>query len=238
VRSYQAFGLLYAARNARARDSAEASAIFLWAGRAFGRRVVRDGFGDASAVYTFNTAALEILAAARAQGLRTVLEQTIAPRAIEEELMRDEQARHRDWEPPRLKSDASDATAERESQEWGLADLIVCGSEFVRDGIQRCGGPVSRCVVVPYGVDAAVCPKPSEPRAGSSARPDDGHEALERAPAALAATRRCRALPSSAGSTVMLVTTAAELSRYIDLRRSAQRCLTGVKRADVFSHHL
>lgn len=234
VRSYQAFGLLYAARNARARDSAEASAIFLWAGRAFGRRVVREGFGDASAVYTFNTAALEILAAARAQGLRTVLEQTIAPRAIEEELMRDEQARHRDWEPPLLKSDATAATAERESQEWDLADLIVCGSEFVRDGIRRCGGPVSRCVVVPYGVDAAVCPKPSEPRAGRPLRVlTVGHVALRKgAPYALAAAKAMQGVAEFrwVGPVMLRDSAAAELSRYIDLGGA-------VPRSDVAAHY-
>src|SRR5262249_26998163 len=37
--------------------------------------------------------------------------------------------------------------------EWQLADIIVCGSSFVRDGIADCGGPAERCVVVPYGVD-------------------------------------------------------------------------------------
>ena len=34
-----------------------------------------------------------------------------------------------------------------------LADLIICGSEFVCEGIRGCHGPVEKCVVVPYGVD-------------------------------------------------------------------------------------
>lgn len=36
------------------------------------------GFGAAAAVYTFNSAGLELQHAARKRGLRTVLEQTIA----------------------------------------------------------------------------------------------------------------------------------------------------------------
>jgi glycosyltransferase involved in cell wall biosynthesis len=44
---------------------------------------------------------------------------------------------------------------QREEAEWEEANLIVCGSDFVRDGIARSGGPVERCVVVPYGVDAS-----------------------------------------------------------------------------------
>jgi glycosyltransferase involved in cell wall biosynthesis len=41
---------------------------------------------------------------------------------------------------------------ERERMEWKAADLILCGSEFVREGIRAMGGPVERCRVVPYGV--------------------------------------------------------------------------------------
>ena len=40
--------------------------------------------------------------------------------------------------------------------EWEGADVILCGSEFVRAGIQSCGGPVERCSVAPYGVDFPI----------------------------------------------------------------------------------
>ncbi len=46
-----------------------------------------------------------------------------------------------------------DAWHKREEEEWQLANTIVCGSDFVRDSIGACGGPVERCVTVPYGVD-------------------------------------------------------------------------------------
>jgi glycosyltransferase involved in cell wall biosynthesis len=134
-------------------DWEKLSAVHLWAGSEFGRRVVHDGFGDAVAVYTFNTAALEILRAARERGLFTVMEQTIAPRAMEEMLLAEEQERFPGWDPPRQRGGAADATVEREAEEWALADVITCGSEFVRNSIASCGGPVERCVVVPYGVD-------------------------------------------------------------------------------------
>lgn len=234
VRSYPAFGLLYAARNAMARDSAEASAVYLWAGRSFGRRVVRDGFGAASAVYAFNTAALEILTAARAQGLRTILEQTIAPRAIEEQLMHGEHARHPDWEPPLVKSDAATATMDREAQEWGLADLIVCGSDFVRDGIKRCGGPADRCKVVPYGVDAVARPTPSKARGDRPLRVlTVGHVGLRKgAPYVLAASKAVRGAAEFrwVGPVMVHDGAAAELSRYIDVRGA-------VPRGDVAAHY-
>ena len=46
--------------------------------------------------------------------------------------------------------------------EWETADSIICGSEFVRDGIRASGGPVERCCVVPYGVrPTGVAPRRS-----------------------------------------------------------------------------
>jgi glycosyltransferase involved in cell wall biosynthesis len=158
IRSYPFFGLAYYALQKRAQTPEAIGKAHLWAGKNFGKKVVRDGFGEAGAVYTFNTAAFEILSAARRLGLFTVVEQTIVPRAIEEILLAECQARYAGWEPERLQNPAAVKLAQREQAEWRQADLIVCGSEFVRDGIRQCGGPVERCVVVPYGVDSRFAP--------------------------------------------------------------------------------
>src|SRR5690242_3947902 len=77
VRSYPLFGLKYYARLKRAKNLEAMSRVHLWGGQQFGQKVVRDGFADADAVYTFNTAALEILTDARKHNLFTVVEQTI-----------------------------------------------------------------------------------------------------------------------------------------------------------------
>jgi glycosyltransferase involved in cell wall biosynthesis len=45
--------------------------------------------------------------------------------------------------------------ADRERSEWRLADLVICASDFVRDGVIASGGDAGKCVVVPYGVDAS-----------------------------------------------------------------------------------
>jgi glycosyltransferase involved in cell wall biosynthesis len=155
IRSYPMLGLEYYLRRALARNPEARSKVFLWVGEKFGRLVSRDGFGSAGGVYAFTTAALEIFKAARQNGLMTVLEQTIAPRAVEEELIAAEHRYFPEWEPSRGRGASTEQTIERERAEWQLADLIICGSEFVRQGVARCGGPTERCVVVPYGVDAA-----------------------------------------------------------------------------------
>jgi len=154
IRSYPLLGLEYYVRQALARDPEARSKVFLGIGRKFGTLVKQDGFGTAGAVYAFNTAALEILKAAKQKGLITVLEQTIAPRALEEELLAEEHRHFPNWEPIRNRGASTVETIEREAAEWQLADLVICGSEFVRQGVAHCGGPIEKCLVVPYGVDA------------------------------------------------------------------------------------
>lgn len=166
VRSFPAFATACYMRRSCAHDAESRSFAYLRAGERFGRLVAQSGFGDARAVYAFNTAALEIFEAAKRAGLYTALDQTIAPRAFEEDALAEEQARFHGWEPPRLRGSATLATIERERREWALADMILCPSEFVRQAIAHCGGPVERCVVAPYGADQRYAPSPSKPRVG------------------------------------------------------------------------
>jgi glycosyltransferase involved in cell wall biosynthesis len=156
VRSYPMLGFEYYIRKTLARDHDAKSRVFLSAGKKFGGRVSRDGFGNAGAVYAFTTAALEILSRAKQCGLITVLEQTIAPRAVEEDLLAEEQRLYPGWEQPRNCGRLTDEIIERERQEWSIADLIICGSEFVREGMARCGASTDKCVVVPYGVEVSI----------------------------------------------------------------------------------
>lgn len=233
VSAYPAFGLTYYLRTRRAVDAEQLSRVFLWAGQTFGARVLRHGLGQASAVYTFNTAALEILEAARQRGLSTVVEQTIVPRAIEEQLLAAEQTRHPGWETAPRAGRAGAATAEREAREWALADLIVCGSEFVRSGIRQLGGPVDRCVVVPYGVDMPASPT----RLAAGRQPLRvllvGHVSLRKgAPYALAAAKALKNVAQFrwVGPVMIQDHAAIALSKHIDL-------IGTVPRGDVSAHY-
>ncbi len=156
--AFTGMGFEYARRLARARSVDERTEAYLWSGREFCRRVVENGFGSANAVYTFNSAGLEILQAARERGLKCVMEQTIAPSSFEQEILRKEAEAFPGWERPVTHGAVMDEYAQREKDEWALADLIVCGSDFVREGIAACGGPVDKCVVVPYGIESEVAP--------------------------------------------------------------------------------
>lgn len=152
VSAFQSFGFAYARKCAGARTATEATAVSLEYGRQFAELVVRKGFGQADAVYAYRSAALEIFQAARKQGLITVLDQTIAPKKIEDNLLHWEYEEASGWDG-HDRDDLLDAYAERERREWELADLILCGSDFVRDGVIRSGGAPEKCRVVPTGAD-------------------------------------------------------------------------------------
>lgn len=154
ITAFTNFGLAFHRRRSTAQSAGEAGAATLWGCREFSRRVVRHGFGQAKGLYAFNGAALEQLVAARAAGIFTILEQCMAPLALLDDLLSEEAAAFPAWAAAgEAGSSAQRALAEREKAEWAEADLIVCGSDFVKRGIGACGGPEDRCVVVPYGVD-------------------------------------------------------------------------------------
>jgi glycosyltransferase involved in cell wall biosynthesis len=156
ISAYNGLGIRYAIRRARAKTADEQAKVFLWAGQAFCKELIRSGLGDASHTFSYNSAGLEWMRYAKSRGLKNILEQTIAPKEFELQLLNAEQQRFPGWEISQAGA-ASSLLAEycqREKAEWDEADLILCGSQFVKDGIAACGGPLSRCEVVPYGVDA------------------------------------------------------------------------------------
>jgi glycosyltransferase involved in cell wall biosynthesis len=158
ITAFPEFGSQYAIRLRAARLTGRYREAFLWGGRKFNDLVVRESWNGASAVYVFNSAGLEILRTAQQKGLRRFIEQTIAPSAVEQKLLDVEYAAWPGWQSFAGNRDKAEAYADRERQEWELADTIVCGSEFVVDGIKQVGGRWDKCVVVPYGVDCPAAP--------------------------------------------------------------------------------
>ena len=154
ITAFTAFGRQYAQRLRRAATPSDTTSTVIWAGRTFCKKIIGCGLGDAAAVYTFNNAGLELLQHARERGRFTVMEQTIAPKQIECDWLRGEHEKFPDWEPAPAQDRFLNEFIAREADEWQAADVIICGSEFVREGIAQCGGPVHRCKVVPYGVDS------------------------------------------------------------------------------------
>ncbi|OGV66974.1 MAG: hypothetical protein A2498_09290 [Lentisphaerae bacterium RIFOXYC12_FULL_60_16] len=148
----------------------------LWAGEQFNRQILasQPWANGCNVFYGFKTAALELLVSARSAGVHGILEQTSAPLTIEQRIMTDAARRWPGWENVPVPWPAYSA---REREEWRQAASIVCGSEFVREGLVTEGVPAGKIHVVPYGV---------EPPAVS----DPGSADLARVPACLHLARR------------------------------------------------
>jgi glycosyltransferase involved in cell wall biosynthesis len=126
-------------------------------------------------VYAFNGAALEIFQAAKAQGLRTILDQTAAPWRWNTTMLTEERQRWPGWETQTGEVDESGLLTHREESEWRLADVIITGSDFCKNTLSQTGGPVERAVKLSY----PLTKRQSEPR---------------RFPAAFTQTRKLRVL--------------------------------------------
>lgn len=168
ITTFPGFALRYWLRERRSRSVADANEVYLWAGQRFCSLVASHGFGDATGVYVFESAGLEILQRAKRLGLKTVTEQSIAPREITFRILAEEYDRFPGWEAGMPNAAAVGVLTAREREEWALSDVILCGSEFVAGGIGECGGPRTRCTIVPYGVDARFAN--NEPRLRGGAR--------------------------------------------------------------------
>jgi glycosyltransferase involved in cell wall biosynthesis len=221
ITAFTSFGLEYARRLAAAGTRAEVTAAHLWVGRTFCELILRRGLNGASGVYTFNSAGLELLRHARVRGLLRVMEQTSAPAEVEDELLAAEHSAFPGWEPAPGADPYRAEFAAREQAEWECSDLILCGSEFVREGIAKCGGPIDRCAVVPYGVDC-VAPANEKRERGSRLRvlivggvrlQKGAHYVLEAARAlrGLAEFRWC-------GGVALLPEAASQLKEHVELR--------------------
>lgn len=153
ITSFEFLGLTYAFGRGKARSSTELTTLYAKINKRFCQKIARHDLGSASLVWGFNSASVELFSAARKQGLRCILEQTILPRSEEDKLMAEECAR---W--PELCNEQhpskENPLARRESVEWELADHIVVGSEFVAEGLKRCGVSSDKISVIPYGVGA------------------------------------------------------------------------------------
>jgi glycosyltransferase involved in cell wall biosynthesis len=152
VISFDSLGLWYYYQRRKRNSVTSLAALFANVNHRFGQRVISRGLNGTRYVWGFNRASWEIFAHARQRGIKCILEQSMAPRALELGLLTEEIKRWPKWQlddcPP-----VTDALAKREIAEWRLADKIVCPSDFVAGALQREGVDPDNLSVIPYGID-------------------------------------------------------------------------------------
>ncbi|MEO1392662.1 MAG: glycosyltransferase family 4 protein [Cyanobacteria bacterium J06634_5] len=156
ITAFTIFGYEYAWRRRHAKSIGEMTAVHLWAGKKFNQLIIRQGFGSATTVYGYNSACEQLMREAKKKGLRTVLEQTIAPKSVEMNLLESESSKV-DWDIS-MENSWIDEFVSRERREWALADTVICASDFVRQALIEEGAAADKCTVVPYGVDCFNVP--------------------------------------------------------------------------------
>jgi glycosyltransferase involved in cell wall biosynthesis len=154
VKTFPSFALAYYLRSRAARNGTAQTANWLWGGEHFCRRAIGHLDDQCGAVFAFSSAAKELLACARARGLRTILDHATAPRRFEMGLVAEEMQRFPGWLQDLPSDPLMEAYQQRQLEEIELADVVLCGSSYARRAIagDRLDGAKFR--VVPLGYDA------------------------------------------------------------------------------------
>lgn len=127
------------------------TATHIEASEALGRQAVRLlETVPASTVYSFDIQALETFRAVRDRAVLLVLEQCVAPRWSQMEVLERLRPLTEPGEYDKRLAQLSQLS-KREREEWALADLVVCPSVYVRDELVRWGVAPQKIKVVPYG---------------------------------------------------------------------------------------
>jgi glycosyltransferase involved in cell wall biosynthesis len=161
VISFERLGLRYAVARRNAKSAAEQERIFADTGKRFAEAIMRKGLGPASIIWGYNTASRELFEAAKVDGRRCVVEQTMLPGVLSDAFLQEEVAAWPKWQPT-LIAPQRYILNQREQDEWELADYVVAGSRFVADGLAACGVARDKVRVVPYGVDPRRFPAAAE----------------------------------------------------------------------------
>ena len=156
VRSFDGLGLRHAIARRLVKDTAARTRNFCHFSSIFNHRVIAAGYGEASIIYGFNGASLELFQHAKTLGKICYLDQTMAARSVMARELSEAVTNFPNWQPNLSLPKGNDMRSGREKLEWALADRILCPSHFVMDSIARAGGPLEKCVLVPFGTDAQI----------------------------------------------------------------------------------
>jgi len=152
ITAHSLLGLRSYLRQRRAKNRTALAEAHIWTGYKLAGAALNHGLSGARMVGIIGTCGAPLLMVAKERGLSTFCEQIIAPSVVERDLVMDEKSRFPHWESEDNTEGWFALYSEEEKKEWIHSDVILCGSEFVKEGVRRAGGPAERCMVVPYGI--------------------------------------------------------------------------------------
>ncbi len=133
-------------------STSSTSAINIKFGKKFCSQIIQTGLDDMGIVYGFDGASLELFEYAKSKGIRCILDQTVAERALIHKLLLEEEELWLDWSKKPFTIDSADySLVERQQKEQKLADNIICGSDFVKSSLVNSGINSSKISVVSLG---------------------------------------------------------------------------------------
>lgn len=157
IARFEPLAIRNALQRRRLQTRTEKEGLIVSMAQDFARAAIRAGAADHDIIYAFKGAALDLFEAT-APGCIRVLEQSILPYEPTLALLQREQDAWGHWYRESVEVAFPTETIEREKREWALADQIVAGSDFVRQGLIDSGVSTDMIVVVPYGVPLPPVP--------------------------------------------------------------------------------
>jgi glycosyltransferase involved in cell wall biosynthesis len=126
--------------------------------KSFARWVGRQDWRGANAMIGFvRNIDPELCAAAKKRHVVTVVDQMIAPAAIQAAEAQRQATRWPHWRG-RVDAGNLDPVLDIERRTWALADHITCPSDYVREGLLQQGLASDKVSVIPYPIDSARFP--------------------------------------------------------------------------------
>jgi len=149
VTSFFSLGLSYSEALRKNRHNRELeTGVFLEFSRLFQQKIMQTGSLNSSYIYAFNTVAKDIFSHSESKSKTKLLEQTLIPRKTEFDLLQSEFSFYGiDYK----KGQKSLAYEQVELDENHLADIVLCGSDFVKQSLINLGISSTKIKVVPYG---------------------------------------------------------------------------------------
>lgn len=119
-------------------SSSERSAVKIWAYNRFCSKILQTNIEDINIIYGYNGASLELFKYAKSRGINCILDQTLADKNLLHQLLLEEEQIWQNWLiEPFTVNDHDLNLMTREHEEQKLADLIICGSNFVKQSLQQ-----------------------------------------------------------------------------------------------------